>query len=147
MADGATSSVGSVGSTGSNISLVGGSEGFLNPLSSVPTVVPDMIKNALEKAEKLKSSPIEMPQYSLDLQRNPYDPFSNPRFDRRQRAGFDYNENQMMGRHETKEQVYGNAVSFYSKMMGLGYNSPKMASYPRTNLVGCSSCSVDYTGQ
>jgi len=148
MAEGTTSSVGSAG-------------GFSSPGLALPAVASavanDAVQSAFAKGGLLRTTPINAPEYSLNFRRNPYDIFSDRGFDRRQAAGFDYvgGGSQMMSRPEARASVYGNSVSLYSRMMGVsgqGYSgggggAGQGVSYPRNNFVGCSSGSVDYTGQ
>lgn len=148
MAEG-TASTGSIGGARSSRLSVGIAEGFSSPGHFLMAVVPDVIRGALAKGGVLRALPVDTPHYDLGFQRNPYDPFSNSGFDRRQRAGFDYNGNRVADRHEVREKIYGNSVSLYSKMMGLqGYSSSGGAggfNYSRSNFVGGGGCNVDYS--
>lgn len=160
MASGATSSRGSTAgfsNPGSSISAVGSSSGFSNSGPVPMAVAHDIIQGAFARGGVLRAAPTEVPGYSLSFQRNPYDVFSDPMFDRRHAAGLDYGRNdqsQIMDRHEARGQIYGTSGSPYPMMMGFPgqtYNSSsggfQGASYPQNNFIGCSGGGVDYTGQ
>lgn len=127
MAEGATSSGGSAGISMLAIGSVGGSSssggGFSSSASALPAVASavaqDVTQDAFAKGGLLRSFPISIPGYSLELSKNPYDSFSGRGFDRRQVAGLDYGNqgSQMASKHEVREQIYGSSAALYTNLV------------------------------